>query len=166
MKVTQERLKELFRYEPSTGRFIRRTDVGGGHVAGTVAGTTSGTDEAPFRRIQIEGSMYLEARLAWLYVTGKWPAACVNFRNGNPLDIRWQNLQSATRTEVAYGRRGWRKSRTKGVFRIEQSSGVRWRALIIADGERRHLGYFLQKRKAQAAYDAAAKQLHGEFARR
>jgi hypothetical protein len=40
----------------------------------------------------------------------------------------------------------------------------RWRALIVAGGRRTHLGYFDDPATAARAYDAAALDLHGQFA--
>jgi hypothetical protein len=40
----------------------------------------------------------------------------------------------------------------------------KWVATIKAGGRRRHLGYFADELEAAGAYDAAAKELHGEHA--
>lgn len=41
----------------------------------------------------------------------------------------------------------------------------KWRAIIMVDGKLRSLGYHATPEEAAVAYDAAARELHGEFAR-
>jgi len=40
---------------------------------------------------------------------------------------------------------------------------IRWMALIAFEGVRYYLGTFSNKEKAHAAYQAAARKLHGKF---
>ncbi|MDE2434711.1 MAG: HNH endonuclease [Sphingomonadales bacterium] len=88
----------------------------------------------------------------------------VDHINGNRLDNRRENLRLATHAQNACNnaaivgtsaRRGvsWHTSRGK------------WRATIKVDGRARHVGYFATEDDAAAAYDKAATDLHGEFAR-
>lgn len=67
--VTQDRLKELFTYDPDTGLFTRtigRKGVAAGSIAGTVL--LNG-----YIKISIDHKQYLAHRLAWIYVNGYAP---------------------------------------------------------------------------------------------
>jgi hypothetical protein len=164
--LTQERLKELLDYDPETGVFTRLIDVGGGNVAGKVAGTISGTAKKPKRQIWVDGKCYSGHRLAWLWMTGSFPANQVDHKNLDRLDNRWTNLREATNSQNRMNTRGRGESGAKGVFyRKDPRSVRRWRALIIVEGKRHNLGHFETREEAQAAYAAAAPIFHGEFAR-
>lgn len=86
--------------------------------------------------------------------------------NGDPLDNRRANLRACSRRENATNKRVNRvrrngQSRFKGVWRC----GRAWRAEVRANGKRFGLGSFSNEVAAAKAYDVAAVQHHGEFAR-
>lgn len=81
--------------------------------------------------------------------------------NCNTLDNRRSNLREATASQNGANRRPWRKL-PKGVY-LEKSG--KWRAQIKALHKVHYLGLFNTMDEAKAAYDKAASELHGEFAR-
>lgn len=87
----------------------------------------------------------------------------VDHINGDGLDNRRCNLREATRQQNLANRRAHRNNKTgiKGVWR----HGLKWRASIQVDGKTRHLGGFDTPEDAGRAYEAAARALHGDFAR-
>jgi hypothetical protein len=90
----------------------------------------------------------------------------VDHRYGNGLDNRKVNLRIVTRTQNQYNRRKTAKktsSKYKGVHFKKVIN--RYSAEICCNGKRTHLGYFDNEIDAAKAYDKAAKELHGEFAR-
>lgn len=98
--------------------------------------------------------------------------ATIDHVNGDPLDNRRQNLRVCSNRENSLNaaRSARNTSGFKGVSWARRQR--RWRACIAAgalreDGTRRnlHLGYFLAAADAARAYDAAARQHFGEFAR-
>lgn len=96
------------------------------------------------------------------FLTG-WPL--VDHINGDGLDNRRGNLRPAS---VATNNRNTRlrsdnTSGFKGVAWDPKSNA--WRAYISVNRKRTHLGFFANRADAAAAYDAAALDLHGEFAR-
>ncbi|HHK4055192.1 TPA: hypothetical protein ACQSSJ_005219, partial [Pseudomonas aeruginosa] len=72
--LTQERLKELLRYDTETGEFTWLARKGSRALVGSKAGSNDGQG---YIRIAIDGRRYRAHRLAWLYCYGKWPAAQV-----------------------------------------------------------------------------------------
>ena len=83
--------------------------------------------------------------------------------NRNGLDNRRANLRPATVAQNAWNCRR-RKNRTgyKGVWYVKDK-GL-FRAAIVCNRKRIHLGYFKKKVEAARAYDEAAKKYHKDFA--
>lgn len=89
----------------------------------------------------------------------------VDHVDGNGLNNRRSNLRICNSAQSAQnrGRKVTNKSGYKGVYWFAKSQ--KWRAIIGANGKKHHLGCFGCKTAAAVAYVAAAKRLHGEFAR-
>lgn len=161
-RLTQERLKELLWYDPIAGIFVWKVDKRGfvsrsGVSAGEIAGQVTGNG---YRYIGIDGDKYKASRLAWLYMTGKWPSADIDHKNKVKTDDRFANLRSASRQENMANRRGWSKSGFKGVR--EHKPG-RFSALITVNGKQKHLGVFDTPENAHKAYVNAAAKSFGAF---
>ena len=86
-------------------------------------------------------------------------------RDGDGLNNQRSNLREATVSQNQRNARGARNSSSqyKGVG--WQSQIGRWRAYIWLDGKSKHLGTFTDEVEAAKAYDAAAREHFGEFAR-
>jgi hypothetical protein len=89
----------------------------------------------------------------------------VDHANGNGLDNRRCNLRLATDTQNAQNRglRSDNSSGFKGVSRDKQRQA--WVAYISDGPRQRRLGRYSDREEAARAYDDAAIQLFGEFAR-
>lgn len=138
----------------------------GGAKAGSVAGSIDTI--TGYLRITIDGRRYLGQRLAFLYMTGAWPADKAEHENLDRADNRWANLRPATNSQNQMNTRA--KSSNKHGFKgvsLHKASG-KFRAQITAgndDRKRRHIGLFETAEQAATAYDAEARSMHGEFAR-
>lgn len=159
LTVTAEELRAILEYDPATGAWTNRVHRGQRAVAGSPAGAWDRRDG--YLRISIDQIKYLAHRLAWLYMTGEWPAQLIDHENTDRGDNRWANLRQATHainSQNLHRARKDNKSGTLGVVR--QRSTHRWCAQIRHDGKMVRLGLFDDKQAAHAAYVAAKRRLH------
>lgn len=87
--------------------------------------------------------------------------------NGNKLDNRRCNLRSATNTTNQWNsKHAPRSTNTHGFkgARFDKRFNA-YHSQITVNGKSHYLGYFKDPQSASKAYFAAAKRLHGEFAR-
>lgn len=91
-----ERLKELLDYDPMTGTFTWRQDLGTRSKAGGIAG---GVDGGGYIRISFDGQIYPAHRLAVYYVYGQW-GPTVKHRNGDKTDNSIANLSVTSKDRV------------------------------------------------------------------
>lgn len=155
--LTHERLTDRLNYDPDTGLFTWRKNLGG-----IRAGTTAGRiNEGGYIEIKIDGTGHKAHRLAWLYTTGCRPTLDVDHRDSNRTNNRISNLREATKSENAANTKKTQRNSSgfKGVSKLT------WAARIRHKGKIYHLGQFKTPEEAHAAYTAAAERLNGEFAR-
>lgn len=160
--LTAERLREVLDYDPETGAFTWKVMLAYRAKVGAVAGW-SGDDGRI--TITINNTYYKAHRLAWLYMTGRWPEQDIDHRDLDASNNRWNNLREATPAQNLWNTGAHRNNKTgyKGVFLVVSSG--RYRAAIRVAGKTLHLGCFMSAEMAHAAYAAAAREHRGEFAR-
>lgn len=158
--VTQERLKQLFHYDPETGVFIRRV-THGNQVKGKIAGSMN----HGYICIGVDMDEYPAHRLAWLYMTGEWPEYQLDHADYDRSNNRFANLREATHSENGHNRGANKNclSSLKGVHWDKRRN--KWYVRIMNNHKNNWLGYFEDKYQAALEYDKAAIKLHGEFAR-
>ena len=90
----------------------------------------------------------------------------IDHANRDPMDNRRENLRVCTVTQNLHNRDLQANSTSgyKGVTRDPQRKG-KWVARISVNGKRKWLGRFDFPEDAARAYDVAACELYGEFAR-
>ncbi len=163
--LTQQKLQEIFSYDPDSGEFIRIKRVRARDRVGQRAGasTTNG-----YRCIGIDGKTYLEHRLAWLYMTGEWPVNQIDHVNMNRSDNRFANLREATASENKYNAkaRGGAMASKSGLKGVHWNARInRWAARITVNGKMRCLGHSTCPAAASFIYQIEADKLHKNFAR-
>ena len=162
--INYKLLLKLLHYEPSTGVFTWRESPCCRIPAGARAGSvnTSRSDQ-PYWNIMVNAKNYRSGRLAWLYMTGKWPKREIDHRDGNPLNDVWSNLRPATSTQNKANQKIRRDNKTgfKGVHPCRN----RFSARAHIRGVYKHLGVFDTAEEAAAAYRQATVAVHGEYVR-
>jgi hypothetical protein len=159
MALTQERLKELLKYDPETGLFywlVDRYRVKRGDRAGSVS------PRHRYRIIRLDQRNYAEHRLAWFYMNGEWPPAEIDHADLDRQNNRWSNLRSATSSQNKANRQS-RGAYPKGVC-FHKASGL-FSSRVHSGGKQISLGYFKTPELAHQAYCDAAPKYHGKFAR-
>lgn len=154
--LTQERLKQLFHYDPLTGIFTRLTTTSPRAIAGDIAGCqTQG-----YTVFRVDGTLHRAHRLAWLYMTGEWATDDIDHRNRVRSDNRWVNLRAATRGQNLQNS-SKRKDNKCGITGVDfDTKRSKWRAQIAVDKRHIHLGRFDTKDAAALAYRQAKAKLH------
>lgn len=162
--LTQERLKELLDYDPTTGEFTWRENRGGKR-----AGQSAGCKKRTYIAISVDDKVYRGHLLAWFWMTGEWPKPFLDHKDLDKHNNAFENLRVATKSQNMANRPVPRNSTTglKGVcrYRAGESYGKPWQAGICKDGKKRHLGHFATAEEAHLAYAEAAAKLFGEFGR-
>lgn len=154
--LTLERLKQMLRYEPSTGDFVwlvsPRRSVPAMSLAGTV--TAKG-----YRTITIDRVNHKAHRLAWFYMTGEWPPADTDHINGVRHDNRFLNLRPASRELNQQNRRKANAQNKTGVLGVSRYRGG-FRARIVHRRKLYHLGKYATLEAAQEAYLQEKRRIH------
>jgi AP2 domain. len=158
--ITQDRLRELFDYDPLTGLFTTRVSRGSMR-AGKVSGSINSCGYVTFL---IDGRRYKAHRLAFLWMTGAFPDGEVDHINHVRSDNRWLNLRAATvsQNRANQAMRGDNTSGVKGV--CFDKAHQRYMAYIKVNGRFKNLGRFTDINDAAAAYEVAARKYFGDFA--
>ena len=161
--TTQLRLKELVDYQPESGIFTWLARPAAPAWDARYAGKRAGhVDRSGYCLITIDGHKHTAARLAWLYMTGAWPAETIDHKNCIRSDDRFENLRPASFSENLANRSAFGKSGLKGAYHNPDRG---WFSCIRIGGRTIQLGRFRTAEEAHAAYVAASTRVHGEFSR-
>jgi len=134
--ISQKELKARYKYDPETGIFTYNINAGKFKIGEVAGGLTSDG----YIRIRISGKEYRAHRLAFLYMTGKFPVDKVDHKNRIRTDNRWDNIIEVTSLENSKNR-NINTNNTSGVTGIYRSSN-KWRVRIMVNGETIPLGCF------------------------
>lgn len=161
-KLTYERARELFNYEPASGVLTWRVNKGSRGINGAVISSVS---TQGYLRVSVSKKSYLVHRIAFLLMTGRWPDEQIDHANGVRTDNRWENLRPATshQNTMNQGVRDDNTSGIKGVYFCKKRK--KWVAQIVIHGQCYNLGRFLTIEEAKVVRLGASALVFGEFNR-
>lgn len=141
--LTQERVRELFDYDPETGELIHKITKGRSKK-GAVAGLIN---DKGYRVLGADGGIYRAHRIVWLHHTGSFPGSQIDHINGCRSDNRIDNLRDVTNTENHKNmkRQARNRSGVTGVCFCRKIN--KWRAYISIN-KPLNLGAFFDKEDA------------------
>jgi hypothetical protein len=167
--VTKEEegfLKDNLRYDPDTGFLWWTKRVRGrpfDKPAGCLAKTTGYVRVGSTKQGIL--TLYAAHRLAWFLYHGVWPKDQIDHINNVRDDNRIVNLREATSSE----NQGNRKFREGGASKYKGVSWkkplCKWFAQIMISNKSIHLGYYDNEKEAALAYNKAALEHFGEYAK-
>lgn len=159
--LTAERLREVMKYEPATGLFIRIA-VRRGMAKRTLGEVAGHVNNQGYVLMEIDGRRYQAHRLAWLYEHGSWPRHEIDHINGVRDDNRIVNLRDVPRSFNQQNLRSSMPKRSRpaplGVSWHRQAG--RWRAMIWNGSKNIYLGLFDDANEAHQAYLEEKRRLH------
>lgn len=116
------------------------------------------------RKGNVRGVGLLAHRVAWALFYGEWPDQFIDHIDMDPANNRIENLRLATKRQNGCNRKPIKHSSKYLGVGWHKAAG-KWKAAISVNGKVMYLGVFGNEEDAAKAYDRAAKEKHGEFAR-
>ena len=159
--LTQERLKELLRYDPETGFFtwmIARQRVRKGSPAGCL-------HKHGYWVIKVDGCSYKTSRLAWLYMVGEWPRHQIDHSDLDRRNDRWDNLREATVAQNNTNRRAQKNNSCGVKWAYWKRTHNKFEGQIRIEGKLISAGLFETAIEANDACYRISLSHHGEFSR-
>lgn len=157
--LTQQELKEALHYDPETGVFTWLKTVSSKAPRGS---SPCGHDRDGYLTMTFKGKYLRQHRVAWFYMTGSWPDAKIDHKNGVRDDNRFCNLRECDEQDNNRNR-GLSVVNTSGVSGVSFQQG-KWMVRIrLNKHERRFFGYFEDLELAELVANEARNKYHGEF---
>ena len=161
-----ERIFALLDYNQFTGDVLWRARVlSNGKVFTKQAGKVAGhkCKKLGYTFVRIDNCLIPVHRLAFVFMTGKWPEQNVDHIDGNGANNAWTNLRQASVSQNMMNTRlrSDNSSGHKGVWFCRQTN--LWAAEVAAQKRKHWVGRFACMEEAIAARREAAKALHGDF---
>ena len=115
--ITADRMNEVLSYDPLTGDFRWKISTSKKFKAGQIAGSAKSVRNSPTRYtyVRVDGKDITAARAAWVLQNGSWPSGRLGFKNGDPQDVRFENIYEMNSLNEGYSDRAdyLRKHRKK-----------------------------------------------------
>lgn len=153
-------LHRLFRYD--AGRLYWRV-ARGRSSPGKIAGRIMANG---YESVRISGRAHYTHRVVFAMHHERWPVGQLDHINGVRSDNRIENLREATASQNSHASVGISPRNTSGFRGVSKREyGRKWRASIAVDGRFISLGVYSSSIEAARAYNTAALEIYGEFAR-
>lgn len=162
MDLTLHSARELFTYEPDSGRLFWKIETGH-HAKGAIVGWR---DRHGYQVFKIKGKYYQAHRVIWLMHYGSWPAHRIKHLDGNRANNHISNLHDATYLETQQ-QRATSSNNASGFNGVSWNKRRgKWISRVNIGGYTFELGSFADQQaaiKARKQADQKKKQLNPEF---
>jgi hypothetical protein len=159
--ISHEELTRALSYDQYTGAFTWLVSTNRAIKVGSVAGNAvHAARQKSYRQIRFSGRNYYEHRLAWFYMTGKWPVNQVGHKDEDTANNRWANLREATASTNAHNRAKPAANNTAGFLGVSRNKAGKYTAKIVVNMKHFHLGTFATAELASTAYLDAKREKH------
>ena len=155
-RLTHRIVKRVVNYDPKSGIFTWKVRVCNKFRVGHIVG---GRDARGYISIKIGGLRDYAHRLAWLYMTGKYPTHQIDHINGCRFDNKWVNLREANNTLNAENRRKAAITNKTGLLGVVKRSRG-FSSAVETNGHKTHCGIFDTAELAHRAYIKVKRKLH------
>jgi len=148
---TLDRVRSLFDYDQASGRLTSKSGFA----------VSDRPNLQGYLRVTVDGRRYLQHRLIWFFVYGKFPSEQVDHIDGDRTNNAIANLRHVSNMKNAQNiRRAHRDSKT-GLLGVAATERGTWEARIQVNGRRTCLGStFKTPEEAHAVYLDAKRRLH------
>jgi hypothetical protein len=159
---THERLKEMVNYDPETGIFTWRKKNPKNHFVkpGDICGHLN---KDGYIVMSIDSVRCKAHRVAWFYMTGKWPKKLIDHKNRIKSDNRFCNLRecNVSQNKINGAMNKNNTSGFRGVYR--RNGNGRYRTKVRKGNKTVWFGPFDTPEEAYKVYLRENAKLHGEF---
>ena len=158
-----EAIRERFYYDSGLVRIAKAGKWKG--KVNDVAGSVRKKDGRVI--IQVKRQRLFAHQVVWLLFNENLPKHSIDHVDGNPQNNSINNLRAATPVEQQGNKQTQRNNSSgyKGVSYKKHVKKCPWLATITSNGKSVHLGYFSTPEMAALAYDTAAREKFGSFAK-
>lgn len=157
IEITQEKLKELFIYDPVSGLVVRKKTTSSNAKAGSVVGSINSNG---YLLTKVCGKSLAIHRIVWIYVHGITPQNEIDHVNGDKTDNRIENLRICSKTENQQNQK-LHSDNTSGYHGVSWRKDIgKWRAQIQVAGKKLMLGCFDNLPEAIEAHTKAKEKYH------
>lgn len=165
MEITQELIKSILNYVPETGEMLWvKPNKHHRDLVGRIAGCpVKSRGNKAYWSVQILGKKYKRSRLAWLWMTGSLPKECIDHKDGNSLNDKWDNLREASILENSWNHKT-RKRKYDFPMGVRQSANGKYVARISHLKKQFTIGTFDTVEEARTAYLIEREKRFGKFA--
>jgi hypothetical protein len=161
--LTQEILRENFRYDPNTGDLFWIKPSKGRILSKSISSKNSKGYIQVCTNLSGTKKNYEVHRVIWVYVYGEIKNQ-IDHINGIRHDNRLCNLRQVTPQQNTMNRKKTSKTnKFKGIYYLKNKK--KWIAEICFEKQRKYLGSFNTPEEAGQAYESAAKNVFKEYMR-
>ena len=138
--ITQDYLQSILHYNPETGIF---TWLKPNKMSSKKVGDRAGKTKIKYYiTITIDGRSYKAHRLAWLYMTGSFPASFIDHKDRVKYNNAWINLRAVTPAGNCRNRK-LKADNTSGVSGVNFNKRAnKWVVRLGVDGKRYCFGHY------------------------